>query len=174
VFHEGSRKLHQVLVGGRRLKSGAGPQLPSDQGEGVNEGGPCLGVPGSPASGPLSLRQLLMRKQGDQREETKQSRSGPSNGVIGPVALGPNAQVLAHFIEGDAHLPPEHEPGNDLFWRHIRVGTQEALRRECTMRIVNEDPANRNRLLALIYSFLSSRFALWRPCVEDAPLAPYP
>ncbi len=94
----------------------------------VRKGGQRFGIPGSLADRQGLLIQQLLSKNGDQRKESQQGRSGAQNGQIRPLALRLHAQMGAHFMKSDFHRPTHDKPLQDLKRFSVLIGTQHGLR----------------------------------------------
>src|SRR5262249_57359610 len=71
-------------------------------------------------------------------------RRGARNGALGPLALRLDAEMSAHFPEGDLELPAQREPADDLQRIGSEVSAQHGLGGELPQRVTDEDPANGN------------------------------
>ena len=71
-----------------------------------------------------------MCPEDDEGEQTEQRRSGPKDCLVGPLALGFDAEMGTGLLEGDFDLPATDEPGEDIARTGIEIGCQECLRIE--------------------------------------------
>jgi hypothetical protein len=67
---------------------------------------------------------LLVREQGDQREQAKECRCRAYNRYVIPLALGFNAEMRPHGWTRRFQVPAENEPCHDLDWSRIKICTQ--------------------------------------------------
>ncbi len=67
----------------------------------IRKGRLRLGVPRGLAGWQTTTPDVLMRQQGDQREQPQQSWRGTQDSQVRPLALGLDAQVGADFMERD-------------------------------------------------------------------------
>src|SRR3712207_1824977 len=51
--------------------------------------------------------------------------------------------MSAHLLEGDFQLPAHHKPTDDLLRISVKVGTQEGLGSELSLRVTDQNPTNR-------------------------------
>lgn len=65
------------------------------------------------------------------------------NGVVRPLALSLDAEMVAHLAEGDLRLPALHEPANELQGIASRVGAEQGLRVEAVLGIAQQHPPDR-------------------------------
>src|SRR5581483_12186245 len=73
------------------------------------------------------------------------------DGEVRPLPLGLDAEMSPDRAEDDVERPARDEPGDDLGWRHDRVGTEQGLRLERLGRIAEQHPAQRDgRLTGVI------------------------
>ena len=143
VVEEGARDFDEIGIWRGCRKSGLGPQLAAHQGEGVGEGRDRFGVPGGLRDrGRGSSLELVVGEQRHQGEETEQRWGRAGDRTIGPLALGLDAQVGPHLVEGHFELPAQDEPGEDLLGIGFEVGTEQGLGGELLQGVANQDPAD--------------------------------
>ena len=70
------------------------------------------------------------RQQGDDREQPEQAWRGAGDGLVRPLPLGLDAEVVTHLAEGDFDLPALDEPADDLQRLLRQVGAEQGLRIE--------------------------------------------
>src|SRR4051812_28131324 len=100
-----------------------------------------------PAVGPNSRAGLMMElasQQGHNREQSEQTWSGASHGMVRPLPLRLHTQMGASLLEGNLDLPAQNEPADDLDRIALRVGAQQGLRREAAEGIAQQHPAEGN------------------------------
>jgi hypothetical protein len=85
-----------------------------------------------------------VRPERDDGEQAEQNWRGPKNCLVGPLALGFDAEMGADFLEGDLDLPAADEPVEDVARISVAVGCQEGLRVEFAGGIADEKPADRH------------------------------
>ena len=66
-------------------------------------------------------------------------------GLVGPLALGFDAEMRTGFLKSDFDLPAAHEPGENVAWSRAEIGGEKGLRFEFTFGIADEHPADRQR-----------------------------
>ena len=79
-----------------------------------------------------------MRPKSDNGEQTEQDRGCAKDRLVGPLALGFDAEMGAGFLEGDLDLPATNEPSEDIAWAGVEIGCQKGLRLELAFGITNE------------------------------------
>src|SRR5215212_5791425 len=119
------------------------PELPPDSGKSVGEGRARLAVPSVDTDGRAGATVEACRKQGHDREQREQAGRRAGNRPIRPLALGLDAEMVAHFAEGDFHLPALDEPADDLQRLASGIGAQQGLRVEAMLRIAQQHPTDR-------------------------------
>src|SRR3954451_17006540 len=87
---------------------------------------------------------MLMSPERDEGEQAEQGRGGASDSLIGPLALGLDAEVAADLGEGDLHAPAANEPAQDIEWIGGEIGAQEGLRAELILAVAHQHVADRN------------------------------
>ena len=124
------------------MKSRTSPQLLSHQRKRIGKGRMSLAVPSYlPESTSRPSRHMVMRKQSDQREQTQESRCGSAYRQIRPLPLGLEPEMSACLLEGHFQLPARNKPTDDLLRVSFKVGTQESLGFELSLRVSEKDPA---------------------------------
>jgi hypothetical protein len=65
---------------------------------------------------------LLVREQGDQREQANACRCGTYNRYVIPLAVvGCAAQMRSHGLKRRFPLPTENKPRHDLHSRRVKI-----------------------------------------------------
>ena len=100
---------------------------------------PCAGRDLDPGTAVEARRQ-----QGDNREQPEQAWRSASDGLVRPLPLGLDAQVIAHLAESDFELPALDEPADDLQRLLCRVGAEQGLRIEAPAGIAQQHPTDRH------------------------------
>jgi len=85
----------------------------------------------------------IVRPECDDGEHAEQDRRGAQDCLIGPLALGFDAEMSAGFLEGDFDLPTADEPGKDVARTGVKIGCQKGLRLELASGIADQEPADR-------------------------------
>ena len=80
--------------------------------------------------------------QADEAVQSQQHRRCPFDRVIGPLALGFDAEMGADFLEGGLDLPAAHEDADDFGRVHVRVGAEEGLGVLLARRVAHQDPSD--------------------------------
>ena len=93
----------------------------------------------------LSVRDLARSCVHRVTRENIASRAGVVRRMVGPLALGLDAEMGTHFLECDFDLPSADEPGEDVLRFGVEIGCKECLRVELAGRIANQKPADRDR-----------------------------
>jgi len=81
-------------------------------------------VPGGVFYGELSGGAEPERQERNQGKEAEQDRRSPGKGLIGPLALGCQAQVGAGFLKRHRHRPAHDHPLDDLSWSGLEGRTE--------------------------------------------------
>ena len=68
-----------------------------------------------------------MGGQDEPTEETQPGGRGAGNRQIRPQALGLDAQMGTHLLEGDLHLPAAQVPGEEGPGVQVGIGAQQGL-----------------------------------------------
>src|ERR1700730_6307042 len=118
------------------------PDLPADCGDGVAKVAVRLGVPGGGSWSEWHSGCQVVRAEGNEREQTKQSRSGAHDREVGPLALGFDAKMVAAFLERDLELPARDEPLEDIDRSGSEIGAEEGLRCKLAARIAGQHPSD--------------------------------
>ncbi len=143
MVDKGTGNIHEVGFCRQCMESRLGPELATDQGEGVGEGGEGLEVPSRSAKRGDG-RDLGMGEQRHQGKEAEQCRGRAGDRTVGPLALGLHAEVGADLAKRHFELPAQDKPGDDLQRIGGKIGAQQGLRGEFVARIADEHPANRD------------------------------
>src|SRR5260370_3195121 len=98
VVDKGTGNIHEVGFCRQCMESRLGPELATDQGEGVGEGGEGLEVPSRSAKRGDG-RGLGMGEQRHQGKEAEQCRGRARDRTVGPLALGLHAEVGADLAK---------------------------------------------------------------------------
>src|SRR5437868_1847482 len=96
------------------------------------------------------MSQQSIRQQGYQGKQAQQDGRGTSDGFVGPLALGFDAQMLSDVAKGGFHLPAAHEAGQNEGRDEGQGGGQQSLWVEFASDIADDDEANRNRWQASV------------------------
>src|SRR6266566_3282384 len=89
--------------------------------------------------------QQVMRKNGDERKQAQQGRSGAQDRHIRPLALGLYPQMVPHFMKGDFDRPAQDKPLDDLGSLGMLIGAKQGYWLILSLWIANEDPTDRDR-----------------------------
>src|SRR6266436_2518572 len=106
------------------------PYFAAHGGDGVAEGEDCFWIPSDGSRFELSRFGEVVCPERDDGEQSEQSRSGAKDRLVGPLALGFDAEMSAHFLEGDFDLPETDEPREYVTRMSVEIGCQECLRIE--------------------------------------------
>src|SRR3954451_2128490 len=87
---------------------------------------------------------MLIGPERDEGEQAEQGGGGASDGLIGPLALGFDAEVAADLGEGDLGAPAASKPAQDIEWIGGEIGAQEGLRAELALAVAHQHVADRN------------------------------
>src|SRR4051794_7414105 len=120
------------------------PDLAPNRGESVSEGGPLLAVPGGRCNAQASVTAEAVGQQGHDREQAEQAGRGAGDGLVGPLPLGFDAEVVAGFSERDLYLPTLCEPAEDLQRLLRGVGTEQGLWVEAPAGVTQQHPTDRH------------------------------
>src|SRR4051812_50025403 len=90
------------------------PELPSDRGERVGEGGPLLAVPGGGRDLEPGVAAEAGGEQGHDGEQAGQAGRGAGDRLVRPLPLGLGAEVVADLSGGGLPPPPPREPAGEL------------------------------------------------------------
>src|SRR3954463_13622123 len=116
------------------------PDLAPNRGEGVSEGGPLLAVPGGRCNAQASVTAEVVGQQGHDGEQAEQAGRGAGDGLVGPLPLGLDTEVVADLSERDLQLPALREPAEDLQRLSRRVGAEQGLRVEPPTGVAQQHP----------------------------------
>src|SRR5215467_7052637 len=122
----------------------------TNEGQRIGKSRKRFAIPGRLADGQRLTLEQLMSKDGDQRKESEQSRSGAQDGQVGPLSLRLYPQMSANLMKGHFYWPSQHKPLQDSLGRSLLIGTQRRLRIELSLRITNEHPTNRHRWQSVV------------------------
>ena len=101
-----------------------GPHVATHGGEGIGEGRTRLAVPSRGRDGQARLGAEPRGQERDDGEQAGPAGRGACDGEVRPLALGLDAEMVAHFPEGDFHLPALDEPADDLQRVAARIGAE--------------------------------------------------
>ena len=90
----------------------------------IGKGRQGFAIPGGLTNGKRVFTQQLLRKNGHERKESQQGRSGAQNRQIRPLALGLDAQMSTNLMKGDFNCPAQDKPLDDLERLCILIGTR--------------------------------------------------
>src|SRR6266704_4316156 len=93
--------------------------------DGVAEGEDCFWIPSGGSRFELSRFGEVVCPERDDGEQSEQNRSGAKDRLVGPLALGFDAEMSAHFLEGDFDLPTTDEPSEDVARMRDESGGKE-------------------------------------------------
>jgi hypothetical protein len=93
------------------------------RGQGIGEGRTLLAAPGG--DGQAGTLAQTCGQQCDNREHPQQARRGAGDGLIGPLALGFDAQMIARLAERQLQRPAPDEPTDDVVWITVGIGAQQ-------------------------------------------------
>src|SRR5215211_3330468 len=87
---------------------------------------------------------MLMSPERDEGEQAEQGGGGAGDGLIGPLALGLDAEVATDLGEGDLGTPAANEPAQDIERIGCEIGAQEGLRTELILAVAHQHVADRD------------------------------
>src|SRR3954471_4044976 len=87
---------------------------------------------------------MLMSPERDEGEQAEQGGGGASDSLIGPLALGLDAEVATDLGEGDLDAPAANEPAQDIERIGGKIGAQEGLRAELILAVAHQHVADRD------------------------------
>src|SRR5258708_455969 len=145
AIEKGSWNLNGVAFSGRHRKKGGGPEMLTNERQRIGKGRQGFAIPGGLTNGKGVFTQQLLRKNGHERKECQQGRSGAQNRQIRPLALGLDAQMSTNFMKGDFNCPAQDKPLDDLESLCLLIGTQQGQWLVPALWITNEHPTDRNR-----------------------------
>lgn len=117
----------------------------TNEGQRVRKSGQDFGITGGVSDRKGLLAQQLMSKKGDERKESKQSRSGTQNGQVRPLTLRLYGLDGFNLMKGHFDWPTHDKPSQDLKRVSVLIRTQHCLRGKFALWIANKHPADRNR-----------------------------
>src|SRR4029078_10327381 len=86
---------------------------------------------------------MMMCPERDEGEQAQQGGGGAGDGLIGPLALGLDAEVSAYLGEGNLGAPATNEPAQDVERIGREVGAQKRLRAELILAVAHQHIADR-------------------------------
>src|SRR3712207_499368 len=92
---------------------------------------------------------MLMRPERDEGEQAEQGGGGARDGLIGPLALGFDAEVATDLGEGDLGAPAANKPAQDIEWIGREIGAQEGLRAELIFAVAHQHVADRDMMAGM-------------------------
>src|SRR6185295_14192903 len=81
---------------------------------------------------------MLISPERDEGEQAERGGGGAGDGLIGPLALGLDAEVARELGEGDFGAPAASKPAQDIEWICREIGAQEGLRAELIVAIAHQ------------------------------------
>src|SRR3954471_7837497 len=85
---------------------------------------------------------MLMSPERDEGEQAEQGGGGAGDSLIGPLALGFDAEVATDLGEGDLDAPAADEPAQDIERIGGEIGAQECLRAELILAVAHQHVAD--------------------------------
>src|ERR1044071_883282 len=85
---------------------------------------------------------MLRDPEGDEREQAEQGGGGAGDGLIGPLALGLDAEMATDLGEGDLGAPAASKPAQNIEWICGEIGAQEGLRAELILAVAHQHVAD--------------------------------
>src|SRR5690349_14664323 len=85
---------------------------------------------------------MLMSPERDEGEQAEQGGGGAGDGLIGPLALGLDAEVATDLGEGDFGAPAASKPAQDIERIGRGIGAQEGLRAELILAVAHQHVAD--------------------------------
>src|SRR3954471_13138922 len=147
---EGWAEFRRLACAPGREETLLAPELAPNRGERVGEGGPLLAIPGGGRDLQAGVAAEAVGKQGHDGEQAEQAGRGTGDGLVRPLPLGLDAEVVADLSEGDLQLPALREPADDLQRLLCQVGAEQGLWVEALARVAQQHPADRhNRQAAM-------------------------
>src|SRR2546426_10285269 len=110
------------------------------EGKRIGKGGQGFAIPGRLSNRKRLAIQQLMSKNGDERKECQQGRSGAHNRQIRPLALGLDAQMSTHLMKSDFDRPAQNKPLDDVGRLCILIGAKQGQWLRLSLWSANEDP----------------------------------
>src|SRR5258708_39071107 len=96
------------------LKSQISPQGMTNQGQSIGKRGERFGIPGGSTDRQVMTGQQFMSQQGNQGKQAQKNGCGAKDGLVRPLPLGVQAQMLSDMAKGGLHLPALGTEGQDL------------------------------------------------------------
>src|SRR4051795_10680504 len=87
---------------------------------------------------------MLLSPERDEGEQAEQGGGGARDGLIGPLALGLDAEMATDLGEGDLGAPAASKPAQDIEWIGGEIGAQERLRAELALAVAHQHVADRD------------------------------
>src|SRR5215208_220788 len=87
---------------------------------------------------------MLMSPERDEGEQAEQGGGGAGDGLIGPLALGFDAEMATDLGEGDLGAPAANKPAQDVERIGREVGAQKRLRAELILAVAHQHVADRD------------------------------
>src|SRR4051794_34587502 len=87
---------------------------------------------------------MLISPERDEGEQAEQGGGGAGDSLIGPLALGFDAEVATDLGEGNLHAPAASKPAQDIERIGREIGAQEGLRAELILAIAHQHVADRD------------------------------
>src|SRR3954451_3558789 len=87
---------------------------------------------------------MLIGPERDEGEQAEQGGGGASDGLIGPLALGLDAEMATDLGEGDLGAPAASKPAQDIERIGGEIGAQEGLRAELILAVAHQHVADRD------------------------------
>src|SRR5258708_34389741 len=91
AIEKGSWNLNGVAFSGRHRKKGGGPEMLTNERKRIGKGRQGFAIPGRLTNGKGVFTQQLLRKNGHDRKECQQGRTGAQDSKIRPLGSGSNA-----------------------------------------------------------------------------------
>jgi hypothetical protein len=111
-------------VGAAHAERRAERHFQAHSAEGIGERCARLSVPRCVNDGQAGAHGKACPQQCDNGEQPQQARRGAGDRVIGPLALGFNAQVIARLAERQLQRPAPYKPADDVVWIAVGIGAQ--------------------------------------------------
>src|SRR5690242_21824773 len=87
---------------------------------------------------------MLLSPKGEKGEQAEQGGGGSRDGLIGPLALGLDAEMATDLGEGDLGAPAASKPAQDIERIGGEIGAQEGLRAELALAVAHQHVADRD------------------------------
>ena len=153
TVEQDTRDFNAVGVVLGHLKSQISPQGAAHQGKRIGKGGERFRIPGGSTDSALMMGQQVMSQEGNQGKQAQQDGRGTNDGLVRPLPLGFDAQMLAHMAKGGFHLPTLHKEGQDLLRRERHIGRQQGLGVELASHIADQDITDGNARQAKVNDY---------------------